>query len=73
MVVGNDNLGRRITHTSMQVTENYFVLCRLIDNKMNCVEFTNDITVSKAAPYFNMIDVDFIKLCTSTYVKDKTV
>ncbi len=58
-----------ISNTTMQVKDDMFILCRLFDNKFHCIEFTKDITVSVAAPYFNMNDDTFKKLCTSTYIK----
>ena len=60
-----------ITKTSLQINEeDTIVLIRLINNKFRVVEFTRDVLARDLIAYFNMCDEQYLKLCTSTYIKD---
>jgi len=62
-----------ITKTTLQLNDDYLIIARLINNNYNVIEFDKNVPAHALVPYFNMVDVMFTKLCTSTYIKDKVV
>jgi len=51
-----------ITKSTIQCTNNTITVSRLINNKLQCIEFNNDVLARDICDYFNMKDDLFLKL-----------